>query len=550
MRAKEATVTRYSAGDWYGVVTPGGVALLPQEVPLGAVERIWLDLRAGGGLGALLDGLVGVFGTSLSRLPEFGVIALSPDGEVRVAIRGQVTARLWLLGETEPTVVTGTGVTTWNERLWTGVGRAELSAVTKAGELLPVVDGVMNAGLLSLAILDFDTEPPVDRDEPAESAAADAVELPPASPPPPGPEEARERGADRDGESEDLARHPAEAAAHETPGRLAPVEPVENPEERATPVEPVDTSEGPPATQSKAAAEIPADVEGADPPQPAAESFDAAATVMPEPEAAPGHTTVIEDDVVSDYDRILFGETMIASAESAAVRVPPEPTDGGVPGDGARAGEPAAPAALDDGGGVRAAGRGALRPLPGSLPPLPAPLPPGLIAGIPSFGAPPPPAQSWSRPQAPPPPPAGDWDDHDGETVMVEGLRSALAAVDRPTSSGVEPPRLLVPGQPPIVLNRSAIVGTRPRLTRVQGGNVPNLVVVTSPKGEISRSHVEIRVEQAAVLAVDLDSTNGTVLLRAGADPQRLHPGEPSMLVAGDRIDLGDGVLLAFEGLA
>jgi hypothetical protein len=51
------------------------------------------------------------------------------------------------------------------------------------------------------------------------------------------------------------------------------------------------------------------------------------------------------------------------------------------------------------------------------------------------------------------------------------------------------------------------------------------------------------------VLAVDLDSMNGTRLLRPGVDPVRLHPGQPSLLVAGDRLDLGDGVVLSFEGI-
>lgn len=87
-------------------------------------------------------------------------------------------------------------------------------------------------------------------------------------------------------------------------------------------------------------------------------------------------------------------------------------------------------------------------------------------------------------------------------------------------------------------------------MARVQEGNAPHLVTVDSPKGEISRSHVELRLEGTTVLAVDLNSTNGTMLVRSGMEPVRLQPGEPSMLVPGDRIDLGEGILLSFEGLA
>ena len=80
-------------------------------------------------------------------------------------------------------------------------------------------------------------------------------------------------------------------------------------------------------------------------------------------------------------------------------------------------------------------------------------------------------------------------------------------------------------------------------------GTVPHLVSVTSADRSISSSHVELRVEGEDVLAVDLDSMNGTRLLRPGVDPVRLHPGQPSLLVAGDRLDLGDGVVLSFEGI-
>ncbi|MFZ1412823.1 MAG: FHA domain-containing protein, partial [Micropruina sp.] len=111
-------------------------------------------------------------------------------------------------------------------------------------------------------------------------------------------------------------------------------------------------------------------------------------------------------------------------------------------------------------------------------------------------------------------------------------------------------PQLLVPGRAPLRLDRSAIVGVRPSLSRVQVGSAPHLVSVESPSGEISRSHVELRLEGFTVLAVDLNSTNGTMLIRVGKDPVRLQPGEPSMVVAGDQLDLGDGVVLGFEGLA
>ncbi len=73
------------------------------------------------------------------------------------------------------------------------------------------------------------------------------------------------------------------------------------------------------------------------------------------------------------------------------------------------------------------------------------------------------------------------------------------------------------------------------------------MVAVDSPDQDISRSHVEIRAEGEHVLVTDLDTTNGTVLLRGGSEPVRLHPNEPTMVVTGDVLDLGDDVTVTFE---
>ena len=51
-------------------------------------------------------------------------------------------------------------------------------------------------------------------------------------------------------------------------------------------------------------------------------------------------------------------------------------------------------------------------------------------------------------------------------------------------------------------------------------------------------------------MVIDLHTTNGSTLLRPGADPVRLHPGEHTLVLTGDVVDLGDGITVAFEGLA
>jgi len=100
-------------------------------------------------------------------------------------------------------------------------------------------------------------------------------------------------------------------------------------------------------------------------------------------------------------------------------------------------------------------------------------------------------------------------------------------------------------------LDRPLVVGRRPRSPKGAGGGgdaaLHRIVTVPSPQQDISRSHVEVRLEGWNVLAVDLNTTNGTTLLRSGQSPLRLHPGDPQLVVSGDVVDLGDGVTLAFE---
>ena len=162
--------------------------------------------------------------------------------------------------------------------------------------------------------------------------------------------------------------------------------------------------------------------------------------------------------------------------------------------------------------------------------------------------------------------PAGD---HDGATISVAEARRLRAEQSpfAPDSSGGSsapspfepvgdvPPRSPARGRARlstgrvIELERPVVIGRRPRSTRASSTELPTLVAVESPEGDISRSHIEIRAEGEHVLVTDLATTNGTVLRRGGQDPVRLHPNEPTMVVTGDVLDLGDGVTVTFEDL-
>ncbi|MDF2507158.1 MAG: hypothetical protein K0Q52_1017 [Microbacterium sp.] len=151
--------------------------------------------------------------------------------------------------------------------------------------------------------------------------------------------------------------------------------------------------------------------------------------------------------------------------------------------------------------------------------------------------------------------------DHDGATVSAAELR---AMRQQPPVSNDAPTEVLdVPAVPGTAsagrirlstgqvaaLDRTVIIGRRPRSTRASGANLPHLIAVESPQQDISRSHLEVRPEGDTVVIIDLHTTNGSTLLRPGADPMRLHPGEQTLVLSGDVVDLGDGVTVAFEDL-
>ena len=206
------------------------------------------------------------------------------------------------------------------------------------------------------------------------------------------------------------------------------------------------------------------------------------------------------EEGTTTYDDLIFGMTRMATVEDAAVRE----TDA----------TPEAPL----GGSMI-----------GTIPPVPPSAPESSASGSASARG-----------------------DHDGLTISAEQLAALRLGGGTPAPLGapatVAHVVLVASTGERTVLDRGAVVGVRPSAVR-ETGVVPHLIAVPSPAGEISRRHLEIRVEGPDILAVDLNSTNGTRLLRVGADPVRLHPGAPTLLVAGDRLDLGDGVLFSFEGL-
>lgn len=95
-----------------------------------------------------------------------------------------------------------------------------------------------------------------------------------------------------------------------------------------------------------------------------------------------------------------------------------------------------------------------------------------------------------------------------------------------------------------VPIDVTVYVGRKPSIPRIHVGPPPRLVTLASPSREMSSTHLELKVVGGSVVASDMRSTNGTVVQLPGAAPRTLIRGESAVIVAGTRIDLGEGAVL------
>lgn len=100
-----------------------------------------------------------------------------------------------------------------------------------------------------------------------------------------------------------------------------------------------------------------------------------------------------------------------------------------------------------------------------------------------------------------------------------------------------------------IPLDRGVLMGRGPSSDRLVGGDRPHLVKVPSPGKDISRNHLEIRLDGWHVLVSDLNSTNGTTVALPGRPTERLRPDQPAPIEPGTIVSLADEVTFTFEVL-
>lgn len=136
----------------------------------------------------------------------------------------------------------------------------------------------------------------------------------------------------------------------------------------------------------------------------------------------------------------------------------------------------------------------------------------------------------------PNPPPAG-FCRICGEAITRQGPR----LVSRPVLA-----RLRGPGGDTVDLDRPVRIGRAPS---PDGDADQRLMTVMSPSQDISRTHLQVAPDGWQVIATDLHSTNGTLLVSSddGMGPHPLTPGEPVVLELGAVLELGDGVTIVID---
>ncbi|WP_309075765.1 FHA domain-containing protein [Paenarthrobacter sp.] len=579
------SLTRYQQGDWIGVVRSGTVVLLGPDTPHALIDTVWELLASEPEAHEVLHEVTDAFGVSLSRIPPFGIID-SKDA-LRVFLRGDLELVVQTPGGEES--LTGRDVTTWTERRLAEaksysvrIGRNSVpsAGIPTSGGGLPLNGSPLNSlplgeGVVLLSSLE------------ASPNAAGQTDTKPEVRPATVSDETMIGYTEADLGLTIAPGHMIPASESPASESAAPESSIAESSTAQQPAAEVAASEEPPALEEP-------ELELEEPePEPVSEADSEASGI-------PVHTSTTDPILPSlenttNYDH-LWDKTVMRNIEDAAVRTdegsedhdspasttpdaPPAPEPPAAPESPPPAPSAEAPSGLID--SVPWLRSSSSAPEPGSdhqtVPPGPAPDP---AAQVPA---------AWSS--APAAIAADDDSDHDGQTIMKSSLPTeesgAKAVVGRVETSAVNGPSVLARmcsqghANPPtypqcsvcgvavsgdaiqvprprlgrmrlstgelIDLDQSLIIGRQPSVSRVQGGIMPRLVQVDSPGGDISRSHVEVRLEGWHVMLCDLKATNGTVLIREGQAPRRLAQNEMAILLDGDIAELGDNISLRFE---
>jgi len=486
----------YRPGEWQVVVEDAGIAALPADASADKVVALSEMLRRG--VPALTEVIDVLSGGAITGLGSFAV-ALIGAGGTRFAVRGAVTVTTGL-----DEGFSGEDITTWSERYIAGEPRFEI----RIGDAPDAVEYPIRSGVVLTSGIRVGE--PFTAPEP-EAVAEDV------------PEEDADAALVVDGEqADDAPDADAEALEHAGDEPAAQLEGETTSDGEQTDEQTDDVAEPEDASDFASEDASSEDAQVAEP-----ESAEEPAS---EPSALDADGTGVSETITPDQ-MLLARAAADAASEQAA---PAEEPDLGATIRPDVAATIAPPAADEDSPHVAETMAGFVTPIP-PAPPLP--------DAAPQDGA------------------TDDIGDHDGATISLAEARrlraeAATSAPDAPTEAipvfenapvAASGARIRLSTGQVVDLDRTVIIGRKPRSTRTSGSTMPHLIAVDSPESDISRNHLEVRPEGDSVVVIDLHTTNGSTLLRPGADPVRLHPGEQTLVLHGDVIDVGDGVTVTVE---
>ncbi|WP_077489731.1 FHA domain-containing protein [Sinomonas mesophila] len=549
----------YCPGTRWTLVARGHLAvLLPVEHGRPLVPRLWALLGDGTDLYGVLDALTAEFG--FARLPAFGIA--EHRERLRLLVRGAVDAAVTTPAGRER--VSGADVGTWLERGVDGWTAVELVGEDDGGPSLPLEGGAVGAA--SVRVHSGNGAAPMPAAEPA-TAAAPAPTAAPAQTEAPAAAPARESAAGEPaaGEQGSLDATILPPTDTQLPADEAPLPAAEPPAEAAPAAAPAE--DHPTTTTSSydqlwgstvvrsvedaAVRESEAEEHDGPGPEQTTDPLPPPRTTEPlaQPAAAPPASPALAWTPPSLLiDSLPWAGPAPEPAGPGRDRESPQapergPEDRSITSElfGDHDGETVMRSDLD-GLEDQPADRGATGDLGLTVPP-----PAGDDAGADRRGAPPSPADRREGPlvlgrrcpRGHANPPSYAQCPACGEPITGEPEQLPRPALGRVRFSSGEV----------IELEEPLVVGRQPSVSRVASGGMPRLVTVASPSGDISRNHLEVRLEGWHVMLRDLKATNGTVLERPGQSPRRLAQGEMSIVLDGDVADLGDGVTLTFEAV-
>jgi hypothetical protein len=522
----------YRTGPWFAAFGPRVTVLLP-ESQRDQVVGVWSLVDGGAAFDEVLDALLA---SGLSRLPGF-VLVSSDDGPTRVLLRGTGVSAT-LVTDGDEVTLDGSASGTWVERSVDGVTSlsVELSDADAEAEHADT-DFTVVTGLVRVSRID---RPPyvesVAAAEPAEPAEVAPVEEVADDLP-----ETEQDDKDDEVDAGDVVvAAPFGGAVVDDATAGSDVEPAEEVPVVEEPAVEEPVAEEPVAEEPVADEPVAEEPSPLDEPAPFEESF---ATDQPEAEMPP------VGDPLSD-------PMPHAPAPAGWVTpwdTPPPPAESPAPetGDDELAMTEQMPA-VDDGMGDDLDDGMESGVDEGMDDGTEAPPAEPVTEFAPPYAPPPPPAADAPAVDLPPPPlPVGSWEPIGGGFPPPPPAAPDAPAGDATagdTSAGAAVAKLMISDGQQVLVDRVILIGRAPEARRFISTEQPHLVTVPSRLHEISSTHIEVRpgagADQGAAVVTDMGSTNGTVLVQPGLQPEDLKPGIAVQLTPGAVINLGDGITI------